>query len=278
MPEIGATLREARMRARIDLSEVEAQTKIRARYLRALENEEWDVLPGPTFTRSFLRTYAAALGLDGKTLVEEYRREYELPGEAETVQPLAPRQRRLRRHRPGDPVGISPGGRPSRGYLVTVALVGLVIVLLLIGLIAQGSSKPKAGGGSPRRSQSANRAGGRHRNPTGNNAHRSRQSSTQTSAQSSEQVKVYLQASETVWVCLLNEAEEKLVPGVDMQAGETSGPYASKRFDLTLGNNHVTLRVDGKAVEVPESTTAIGYEITKGGATSLPPGSQPTCG
>ncbi len=46
MPEIGATLREARMRARIDVSEIEAQTKIRAKYLRALENEEWGLLPG----------------------------------------------------------------------------------------------------------------------------------------------------------------------------------------------------------------------------------------
>ena len=51
MPEIGATLREARMRARIDVSEIEAQTKIRAKYLRALENEEWDLLPGPTFVQ-----------------------------------------------------------------------------------------------------------------------------------------------------------------------------------------------------------------------------------
>ena len=68
MPEIGATLREARMRARIDVSEIEAKTKIRAKYLRALENEEWDLLPGPTFVKSFLRTYAQALGLDGKAL------------------------------------------------------------------------------------------------------------------------------------------------------------------------------------------------------------------
>ncbi len=73
MPEIGATLREARMRARIDVSEIEATTKIRAKYLRALENEEWSLLPGPTFVKSFLRTYAQALGLDGKALVEEYR-------------------------------------------------------------------------------------------------------------------------------------------------------------------------------------------------------------
>ena len=82
MPEIGATLREARMRERIDVSEIEAQTKIRAKYLRALENEEWGLLPGPTFVKSFLRTYAQALGLDGKALVEEYRLHHESPSEA----------------------------------------------------------------------------------------------------------------------------------------------------------------------------------------------------
>ena len=70
MPEIGATLREARMRARIDISEIESETKIRAKYLRALENEEWDLLPGPTFVKTFLRTYADYLGLDSRLLVE----------------------------------------------------------------------------------------------------------------------------------------------------------------------------------------------------------------
>ena len=66
MPEIGDQLRETRMRNRIDISEVEAATKIRAKYLRALENEEWDLLPGPTFVKTFLRTYADYLGLDAR--------------------------------------------------------------------------------------------------------------------------------------------------------------------------------------------------------------------
>ncbi|WP_026911971.1 helix-turn-helix domain-containing protein [Patulibacter minatonensis] len=77
MPEIGVTLREARMRAGIDIAEVESRTKIRAKYLRALENEEWSLLPGTTFVKSFLRTYAEALGLDAKLLVEEYKFRHE---------------------------------------------------------------------------------------------------------------------------------------------------------------------------------------------------------
>ena len=79
MPEIGDQLRETRMRQRIDITEVEAATKIRAKYLRALENEEWDLLPGPTFVKTFLRTYADYLGLDARNLVEQYRSRYERP-------------------------------------------------------------------------------------------------------------------------------------------------------------------------------------------------------
>src|SRR5919198_3311157 len=83
MPQIGETLRETRMRRRIDMTEVESATKIRAKYLRALENEEWDLLPGPTFVKTFLRTYADYLGLDSRNLVEEYRSRYERPAAQE---------------------------------------------------------------------------------------------------------------------------------------------------------------------------------------------------
>src|SRR5438067_5896227 len=81
MADIGATLREARMRARIDIGEVESKTKIRAKYLRAIENEEWDLLPGPVYAKSFLRTYGDYLGLDSRMLVDEFRRRYEHPSD-----------------------------------------------------------------------------------------------------------------------------------------------------------------------------------------------------
>ena len=68
MADIGTTLREARIRARIDITEVEARTKIRAKYLRAIENEEWDLLPGPVYVKSFLRTYGDFLGVDTRLL------------------------------------------------------------------------------------------------------------------------------------------------------------------------------------------------------------------
>src|ERR687897_818331 len=107
MPEIGETLRETRMRQRIDITEVEAATKIRAKYLRALENEEWDLLPGPTFVKTFLRTYAEYLDLDPRLLVEEYRQRYERPA-TQDLTPFGPgiggQRRRRRRRRPIGPI------------------------------------------------------------------------------------------------------------------------------------------------------------------------------
>src|SRR4051794_4750849 len=124
MPDIGTALREARMRARIDISEIEAETKIRAKYLRALENEEWDLLPGPTYVKSFLRTYADALGLDGKLLIEEYKLRHERLSDVE-LQPIAPRSARERDRR-------RRRGAPGAGRDVAVAiLVGAIVAGLI---------------------------------------------------------------------------------------------------------------------------------------------------
>src|SRR6184192_3736136 len=112
MPEIGESLREARMRAHIDVSEIEAKTKIRAKYLRALENEEWSLLPGSTFVKSFLRTYAQALGLDGKALVEQYRQSHARPSEA-LLEPISPPSQRGRARASG----ARGGSGPSRAYI-----------------------------------------------------------------------------------------------------------------------------------------------------------------
>ena len=72
MFEIGNSLREARLRKELDFPELEQGTKIRAKYLRALEDEQFDQLPAPTYVKGFLRTYADYLGLDGQLYVDEY--------------------------------------------------------------------------------------------------------------------------------------------------------------------------------------------------------------
>ena len=72
MFDIGSSLREARLRQNLDFPELEERTKIRPKYLRALEDERFDILPAPTYVRGFLRSYAEALGLDGQPFVDEY--------------------------------------------------------------------------------------------------------------------------------------------------------------------------------------------------------------
>ena len=72
MFELGNNLREARQRRRIDLVVAEQDTKIRSKYLAALETEDFDILPGPVFVRGFLRTYSRYLGLDPQMYVDEY--------------------------------------------------------------------------------------------------------------------------------------------------------------------------------------------------------------
>jgi hypothetical protein len=72
MFEIGNSLREVRMRQGLDYAQVELATKIRAKYIRALEEEQFEVLPTGTYTKGFLRSYAEFLGLDGQLYVDEY--------------------------------------------------------------------------------------------------------------------------------------------------------------------------------------------------------------
>jgi cytoskeletal protein RodZ len=259
MPEIGATLREARMHARIDVSEIEAQTKIRAKYLRALENEEWGLLPGPTFVKSFLRTYAQALGLDGKALVEEYRLHHESPSEA-MLEPIVSTPQR-NRQRPGK-------DGPSRGYIAAVAAAGLVIVLLIVLLLSGGSSPS-----TPTKTVAVHH----HAAPARHRAQHTQGAGGQASATSSI-VALSLKPTAAIYVCLLGEGGQRLIPGVELQAGESTPTYHARHFAITLGNNSVTMFIDGRARTVPPSPEAVGYSISKArGRQPLSAAQLPTC-
>jgi hypothetical protein len=79
MLEIGSSLRAARSRRGLELEEAEAAIMIRARYLEALEDEQFDLLPAGAYRRSFLREYASFLGLDGDVYAAEYQDRFEAP-------------------------------------------------------------------------------------------------------------------------------------------------------------------------------------------------------
>jgi cytoskeleton protein RodZ len=95
---IGSSLKEARLRNGLDLEAAAEATKIRSRHLQALEDEQFDVLPGQTYVRGFLKTYADFLGLDGQLYVDEYSSRFWV---SEDGSPRTPRKVRVRRKHHG---------------------------------------------------------------------------------------------------------------------------------------------------------------------------------
>ena len=93
---LGASLEEARRRQGLDLKQVEEATYIGRRYLRALEEERFELLPGDAYAKGFLRAYAEFLGLDAKRYLDELsaRLAERAPEPALVAQPLRLRRRR----------------------------------------------------------------------------------------------------------------------------------------------------------------------------------------
>ena len=262
MPDIGSTLREARMHARIDISEIESETKIRAKYLRALENEEWDLLPGPTYVKSFLRTYADALGLDGKLLIEEYKLRHERLSDVE-LQPIAPPGQRDRRR----PARASFG----RGWLIAVVIVGLVAALYFLGLNnGDDDNGGQAGTSTPRTSSTQTQSSSKKSGAAAGTSTKKKKSKPKVA-------KLTVIASGQVYVCLKAAGDRTLVNGVVLTGGARQGPYRSSRFRVRLGNAEVRLVVNGKSRSVPPVANGVGYEITPTKVHRLPESRWPEC-
>jgi helix-turn-helix protein len=258
MADIGSTLRETRMRERIDITTVESATKIRAKYLRALENEEWDQLPGPTFVRTFLRTYAEYLGLDSKVLVEDYKQRFERPGPQDLL-----------------PFGTRPtrggGRRPPRAPRVIPpwVVVGVLVVLLLGALFALGtigdSGSPEDEVAATPTPAATSKPGGKRGGGAG-----------KPKPAVPKAVKLQVVPQAEVYVCLEDGKGELLVPGeIITEATET---FTAPRMRVTFGNGLVQMRLNGKTVDVDDTDAAIGFELVPGKAPrQLPEAELPTC-
>jgi cytoskeletal protein RodZ len=118
--EIGYSLRSARERQGIGLPEAELATKIRAKYIRALEEEDFEALPADTYARGFLRTYADYLGLDGEIYVDEYASRFHNAEWDDEPRSVRSRPRRPRRERTIERRGV------------VLALAGIAIVTALV--------------------------------------------------------------------------------------------------------------------------------------------------
>jgi cytoskeleton protein RodZ len=245
MPDIGQTLREARMRRRIDMTEVEAATKIRAKYLRALENEEWDLLPGSTFVKTFLRTYADYLGLDSRVLVEEYRQRFERPATMDLTPFAAGLGRHGRRRRPRL-ASLGPG-------LVVVLGVALLIgALWVLGTLGDDEDEPE-----PTEVAQPEPTPDRGENPRNGQEEEPRE-------RTPERVRVRLEATGAVYVCLVDARGRQVVDEEILEAGDRTRTFSSRSFRSNFGNGNLRMRVNGRSFEVQESSDPIGYELRPG--------------
>jgi hypothetical protein len=252
---VGPTLREARKRREIEISAVEEATRIRPRFLRAIENEEWDVLPGGVYTRGFIRTYAAYLGLDGERLAEDYRREVEETGGG----------REPGVEHTGVAGGRAPGARRGVGRAgwIAVAAVVLIAALVIVTLPEGGG-----GGGTTEIARQPSRAG----ETRGNTKH------VQATGIPAGGMSLRLAANAEVWVCLLAASGKHLIDGRILEAGAEEGPFDSGSFTVSFGNGEVSMLIDGKEAEIPATSSPIGYAIDSSGTlTRLSETERPTC-
>ena len=127
--KLGEVLRTAREARDVDLARVERDTKIRARYLQALEDGDYAELPGAVYTKGFLRNYGAYLGLDTEYLVDLYRLESSQPTSEKPTVPQPPRPISTRRSRP---LVVTPGAIMAALLTVGVAIFIIYIALELV--------------------------------------------------------------------------------------------------------------------------------------------------
>jgi cytoskeleton protein RodZ len=146
MAQIGSILREARIRMGLNLKQVSEITKIRVKYLEALEEDDYGAIPGPTFIKAYLRTYASMLRLDADSLVEEYRTSYERRKSSQsefydlTLEQMSSRSMRGRKKR--------PVRNTRRGYTLAGVLAIVAVILLAYLGSRPGQKEPVIDGNS----------------------------------------------------------------------------------------------------------------------------------
>jgi cytoskeletal protein RodZ len=219
MFEIGGSLREARLKRGLTPADVQKAIRIRDRYLQALEEERWELLPGDAYVKGFLRTYADYLGLDGSLYVEEYNNRFSHPDE----QPQLVPQRFARREVGFGGVGIL---RPLVAIGAIVAVVAAVAAWQLSGSSNNGQSLP------PTTTTVGTTTGSQHHHTTPKKQHQTRTASH--TALPSRATLVASRGSSWLWV----------------RSGSASGPtiyegtlLQGKTLPVNLKNGSVWMRI-----------------------------------
>ncbi len=242
------------MRQGIDIKEVEDATKIRGKYLRALENEDFELLPGSTFVRTFIRSYSEFLGLDSQLLVEEYRAQHEPRSESE-MQHFARQPPRGRERRSTGP--------PSRGA-VAIGLVGVLLAFLLVlGLTGGEDEGDPAGAGVTEPDEPRGRADARRRRTGAPDRPRPQPVPTD--------VRLRIEPSEETYLCVDDGAGRVLFQGT-LSEPRT---FRERRLRMNLGRTSAVVRVNGERVPLGGGADSVGFAFTPRGRQPLPEAERP---
>jgi cytoskeletal protein RodZ len=275
MADIGAMLREARMREHLDIAEFEARTKIRAKYLRALEDEEWSLLPGYTFTKAFLRTYAEMLGLDGRAIVDEFKRQYPDPSEIElSPSPPSRRDNRARgRERPGERGGrqAGPSGR--------VLLIALLVVLVAAAVFVVHELDKKKSPSPPASTTTT----------TTTTKKKKKKTKPSHPPSTAGRIALRLTAVTPVRVCLIGyvtargTVHQRLPPvgsataTAPLTPGARAPYYHDNHFRVSFSGGKAQMTIGTKTYSVDASTATLSYEVGRSGRHLLSPTQAPRC-
>lgn len=263
---IGETLAAARKVRGIEIEEVEDRLKIRPRYLLAMEREEWEKLPAPSYARAFLRTYADFLGLDGAAMVESLVRRHGATdpyAESPYEQPPAPEPEKPRpaRELPRPRLPGPPRRLPSpRGLAVLAA--GVVALLLLLSVVN--------GGDGPAGEEPADPA-----SPSAASEPDSESAAEPEPAPA--RAEVSFTATGPVWACVVDGKGKTLIDGVELGTGQKEGEFKAERLEMTFGNGQVDLVANGEPVEIDSAADPLGFKVTGNAVRKLSETERPDC-
>jgi transcriptional regulator with XRE-family HTH domain len=229
MFEIGSSLRAARERQGLELSKVEQATHIRSRYLAALEEERFDVIPGAAYTKGFLRTYADYLGLDGQRFIDEYSARFP-PAE--------------------EPPGVSLARVRRRHSLLQSQLLVVLAFAVLLGLIgwrlATVESRHNAAPSLAPRTVSHARLS--HPTPP----------FTRPPARRRTTARIVLTARDRCWISVrLDSAVGRRLYERTLERGD-SVRFVARRLWIRIGAPwNLAARLNGKPVQLPTSIASV---------------------
>jgi hypothetical protein len=264
----------------VDLDEVHAATGIRPRYLRAIEEEDWNALPEEFYARSFVRKYAQFLGVDPEPLVEEYRRQRGTSGSSGApTSPFARTNSRradaLRRRRKRQAIYVWLG----------TGLLAAAIVAAIVLIASGGSGEETSGGtnaatkeGGGAKKQAAANGGGQKGGGKAANGNAGGSKGGATTGRAPTTVALAIEPTAEVWACVLDANGKPLVDGATLAPGERVGPFHSKGYTAAFGNGGVEVKVDGKHAATPDTPSPMGFTVDRQGKLhQLPEGKRPSC-